>query len=108
MSGGSAMLSSDSQGIQKFILERLVQIHDDILIHDPEFQELGEKPGEIFKRLCAKLTPEDGQLLDEYDCGRMSQMNRQDEVIFSQGLMEGMVFGYWVARVSLGLEKIIV
>jgi hypothetical protein len=102
------MLNSDSQGIQKFILERLVKIHDEILMHDPEFQELGEKPGEILKRLCAKLPPEDSQLLDEYDCGRMNQMNRQDEVIYSQALMDGMIFGYWVARVSLGLEKIIV
>lgn len=98
------MLSSDSQGIQKYILERLVKIHDEILIHDSEFQELGEKPGEIFNQLCARLSPKDGQLLDEYDSSRMSQINRQDEIIFSQGLMEGMVFGSWVARVSLGLE----
>ncbi len=102
------MLNSDSLGIQKFILERLVQIHDEILIHDPEFRKLGEKPGEILKRLCAKLPPEDSRLLDEYDCGRMNQMNRQDEVIYCQALMDGMVFGYWVARVSLGLEKIVV
>jgi hypothetical protein len=102
------MLNSDSQGIQKFILERLVHIHEEILIHDQEFKELGEKPGEIFKRLYSKLPPEDSRLLDEYDCGRMCQMNRQDEIIFSQGLMDGMVFGYWVALVSLGLEKIIV
>lgn len=77
-------------------------------MHDREFRELGEKPGEILKRLCAKLPPEDSQLLDEYDCGRMNQMNRQDEVIYSQALMDGMIFEYWVARVSLGLEKIIV
>ena len=57
------MLSSDSQGIQKFILERLVIIHDEILIHDQEFQELGEELGEIFKRLCAKLPPEDSQFI---------------------------------------------
>jgi hypothetical protein len=102
------MLNSENEGIQKFILERLVKIHDEILIRDPEFRELGEKPGEILKRLCTKLPPEDSQLLDEYDCGRMNQMNRQDEVICSQALMDGMIFGYWVARVSLGLEKIIV
>jgi hypothetical protein len=102
------MLNSNNEGIQKFILERLVKIHDEILMGDREFRELGEKPGEILKRLSAKLPPEDSQLLDEYDCGRMNQMNRQDEVIYSQALMDGMIFGYWVARVSLGLEKIIV
>ncbi|MCL6591963.1 MAG: hypothetical protein K6U80_18690 [Firmicutes bacterium] len=46
------------------------------------------------------------QLLDEYDCGRMSQMNRQDEVIYCQGLMDGMIFGYWVAIVSRRIGKI--
>lgn len=102
------MLNSNSQGIQKYILDQLVKIHDEVLIHDPEFQELGEKPSEILKQLCSKLPPEDGKLLDEYDCGRMNQMNRQDEVIYGQALMDGMIFGYWVARVSLGLEKIIV
>jgi hypothetical protein len=100
------MLNSNSQGIPKYILDRLVKIHDEILIHDPEFQELGEKPGEILKRLCAKLPPEDSQLLDEYDCGRMNQMNRQDEIIYSQALMDGMIFGYWVAIVSQGIGKI--
>jgi hypothetical protein len=59
-------------------------------------------------QLYAKLPSKDSQLLDEYDCGRMNQMNLQDEVIYSQALMNGMIFGYWVARVSLGLEKILV
>jgi hypothetical protein len=100
------MLNSNSQGIPKYILDRLIKIHDEILIHDPEYQELGEKPGEIFKRLCANLPPEYNQLLDEYDCGRMNQMNRQDEIIYSQALMDGMIFGYWVAIVSQGIGKI--
>jgi hypothetical protein len=46
------------------------------------------------------LAPEDKELLDEYDCGWVSQMNRQDEIILSQALLDGFVLGYWVARVS--------
>ena len=100
------MLTSDSQGIQKFILDWLVQIHDETLNHDPELKELGVISGLIFERLRAKLPAEERQLLDDYDDARVNQTNRQDEIIFSQGLMEGMVFGYWVARVSQGVEKI--
>jgi hypothetical protein len=102
------MLNQDSQGIQKYIFDRLGIIYEEILNHDPEYHELGEKPHEIFKRPGDKLPKEDGKLLDEYDCARMQQMNRQDEIIFSQGLMERMIFGYWVAQVSLGLGRIIV
>ena len=102
------MLTSNSQGIQKFILDRLVQIHDETLNHDPEYKGLGMTSGEIFERLRAKLPAEERQLLDDYDDARVNQTNRQDEIIFSQGLMEGMVFGYWVARVSQGVEKITV
>ncbi|TCL61935.1 hypothetical protein EDC14_103037 [Hydrogenispora ethanolica] len=100
------MLNSDSQGIQKFILERLVKIHDELLIHDQEFRELGEKPREILNQLSAKLPPEDSQLLDEYDSERMAQMNRQDELIYSEALMDGILFGYWVALVGRGMGKI--
>lgn len=43
---------------------------------------------------------------DEYDSGRMHQMTRQDEIIYTQGLMEGILWGYWVAVVALGAGKI--
>ena len=94
------MLTSNSHGIQKFILDRLVQIHDETLNHDSEFKELGMKSGKIFERLRAKLPAEERQLLDDYDDAQVNQMNRQDELIFAQGLMDGMVFGYWVAYYS--------
>lgn len=102
------MLTSDSTGIQKFIFDRIIQIHDEILIHDPEFRKLGERPDELLKLIAAKLTPEDRKLLDEYENIWIYQINRQDEIIYSHGLMDGIVFGYWVAMVSHGVEKITV
>ncbi len=102
------MLTNDSKGIQKFIFERLGQIHEEILMNDSEYKELGKNQAEIFKQLFAKLTPEDSKMLDKYDSGRMNQMNRQDEIIFSQGLMDGMALGYWVAVVVQGSGKIVI
>ena len=102
------MLDYHSTGIQKFIFDRLVQIHDEIVFHDPEHRKLGEKPDELMKQLAAKLTPADQDLLDQYDCRRMEQMCRQDEIIYSEGLMDGILFGYWVALVGRGIEKIVV
>lgn len=76
--------------------------------YDPEFRELGEEPGELLKRIATKLSPEEGKLLDEYDEGRIAQMNREEEIIFCQGLMDGMMLGYWVALVSQGIGEIVV
>ncbi len=100
------MLNSRATGIQKFILDRLVQIHDEIVIADPEHQQLGERPDELLQQLSDQLSAPDRQLLDQYDCARLEQLCRQDELIYNEGLMDGIRFGYWVALVGRGVEKI--
>ena len=102
------MLTDKNTGIQKFILDRILQIHEEIVKDDPEFKKLWERPNELLKLIAAKLTPEDKKLLDEYENNWIYPVNRQDEIIYSQGLMDGMVFGYWVAAVGQGVEKIVI
>ena len=102
------MLNYHCIGIQKFILDRICQIHDEIVLDDPEHRKLGERPDELLKQIATKLTPEDKKLLDEYEDIWIEQINRQDELIYSQGLTDGMMFGYWVAMVSEGVGKIVV
>ncbi len=96
------MLNSKSPGIQKFIFERICQIHDAILMRDLEYKELGKLPSELMQRLWAKLTPEDRELLDEYDSERMRQLNRQDEVLYSRGLMDGIMLCHCIERIGRG------
>jgi hypothetical protein len=100
------MLDYHSTGIQKFILDRLAQIHEEIVKDDPEIRELEEKPNELLKLIAAKLTPEDRKLLSEYEDNWIYPINRQDEIIYSEGLMDGIMFGYWVALVGRGVGKI--
>jgi hypothetical protein len=100
------MLTDKDLGIQKFIFDRINQIHDEIVFHDPEHRKMGEEPAELMKQLNAKLTRSDQEILDRFDCARTEQMNRQDEIIYSQALMDGMMFGYWVAMAGRGVEKI--
>jgi hypothetical protein len=61
------MLTSDSKGIQKFILDRITQINDEIVNDDPEYRELLEKVDERKKQIVAKLPPEDKKLLEDYE-----------------------------------------
>ena len=60
------MLTDKDLGIQKFILDRIAQIDNEIVQNDPEYKERGERPGELLKLVAAKLSPEDGALLKEY------------------------------------------
>ena len=72
------MLNSHSTGIQKFILDRLVQIHDEVITPDPEHRQLGNRPDELLQQITVKLAEADRLLLDQYDSARMEQLCRQD------------------------------
>ena len=45
------MLNYKSPGIHSYIFERICQIHDEILMHDREYKELGKVSSELFRRL---------------------------------------------------------
>lgn len=100
------MLTDKSTGIQKFIFDRLNQIDEEIVEADPEYKKLGERPEELMELVAAKLSPEDGQLLKEYDDIWFAQITRRDELIYNAALMDGIMLGYWVAVISRGVEKI--
>jgi hypothetical protein len=61
------MLTSDSKGIQKFILDRITHINDEIVNHDPEYWELLEQVDGRKKQIVAKLPTEDKNLLEDYE-----------------------------------------
>jgi hypothetical protein len=94
------MLGDDSQGIYEFILDRILKIHDKLLPSDPEYQQLGERSDEIRQQLTPSLGPKELALFDDFDCSRAAQMNRQDELIYSRGLMDGIILGSWVERIK--------
>ncbi len=100
------MLSDSHQGIQAMIFEHIMHIHDTILFYDPEYNQLGERPGELLKQIKEKLNTEDQKLLWEYDSEWIKQMNRQDEIIYTQALMRGIAVGYWTALLGQGVGKI--
>jgi hypothetical protein len=80
------MLTDQSKGFQKLIFERLYQIRDEILSPDPEYREL----------------------LEEYDSKQLDQTCRQDEILYSRGLMDGIILCRWIERIGKGEEKSIV
>ena len=91
------MLNYHGTGIQKYILDRLTQIDDEIINNDPKYRELMEQVDEWKKKIAAKLPPEDQELLENYEGRWIARLCRHEEIIFNEALMEGMMFGYWVA-----------
>ncbi len=99
------MLSDQSKGIQKLIFERIYQIRDEILNPDPEYRELSITAAELMDRLLDKLAPEDRELLEEYDSKQMEQTCRQDELIYTRGLQDGIILCHWIERIGRAEEK---
>lgn len=98
------MLSDDNKGLHKLIFERICQIQDEILSNDPEYKELGKAPVELFNQLFQKLSPEDREILEQYDSGRMAQLDREDEIFYCLGLMDGIRLYWWIERIGRGEE----
>ncbi len=99
------MLLSDSEDIQKIIFDRLDKIHERILPLDREYVELEKKPEEILQQLLTTLPSEQQNLLDDYDSSRTALMNRQDELVYIQGMADGILLGRWVDQLRQGAEK---
>ena len=100
------MLSYKNTGIQKFIFDRICKIDEEIVDVDPEYKELCARPAELLKLAAEKLSSEDSELLREYDDIYFGQILRRDELLYTEGLMDGMMLGYWTALVGRGVEKI--
>ncbi len=67
---------------------------------------MGQQPGVLLNKLFAGLPPEERQILDEYDAGRTMQLNRQDELVYGQGLLDGVRLVLWIERVGRGEETL--
>ena len=100
------MLTDSHPGIHAMILEHIMHIHNTILFYDPEYHQLGERPNELLQQIKEKLNSEDQKLLQEYEDETLKQLNRVDEVIYTQALMRGMAIGYWTALLGNGLGEI--
>ncbi len=63
---------------------------------------MGPEAGGVSDQLWARLTPEEQGIFDEFDINRTMQMNRRDELIYSRGLMDGIILAAWVERIKRG------
>ena len=96
------MLSENSKGIKRLIFDRICQIQDEIIIHDHEYQELNKFPSELFNRFFHKLPKEDREILDRYSAENAQQLNRQDEILYTRGLYDGIWLCKWIERIGRG------
>jgi hypothetical protein len=101
------MLTSDSKEIYELIFDRIYKINEEILPRDGEYREWGQKQRSLLDQLCARMNPEDRGLLDEFDVSRTMQMNRRDELLYSRGLMDGILLGWWIDRIRRGEEIVL-
>jgi hypothetical protein len=88
--------------IHALLIHRLDQICDSLLLNDPGCRRLGEEPDQILQRLIKTLTPEERDLLDDYNSGRNAQEGREGELLYAQGIRDGIRLMDWIERVRAG------
>jgi|SRR5690554_4839634 hypothetical protein len=98
-------MRSETEAIKDLIHERIYKIHEEILPYGKEYQELGNRPAEIQRRLMAALSQEGQKMFLEYEEAQTLRMNRQDEILYCRGLVDGILLGHWVDRVRREPEK---
>ena len=92
------MLTYKTTGIQKFIFDRICQIHDEIVFHDPQYREMGEEPAELMKHLNAKLAWSDQEILDRFDCARTEQRKSRMRLSISYTFLKIILILKYISR----------
>lgn len=99
------MSNKNSKDIKDIIHDRLYKIYKEILPQDKKYQELREKSAEILEQLLESLSLEAKEKFSNYDEALTLQMSRQDALIYSRGLVDGILLGYWIDRARQEPEK---
>jgi hypothetical protein len=96
---------SSNEDIKEIIYDRIYKIYKEILPRDKKYQELREKSAEILEQLLESLSGDEKEKLSDYDEALTLQMSRQDALIYSRGLVDGILLGYWIDRARQEPEK---
>jgi hypothetical protein len=72
-----------------FMNNRTTEIHDRLLLRDREHIRLAKESRRVMDRLIVSLNPEQHQLFLEYESAANDVKNWEDEVIYRQGLIDG-------------------
>jgi hypothetical protein len=85
--------------LKDFLTVRTLELYEKILPHDQKHVCLEEETYRTFQQLYASLDPEAQDFFRLYESAKANQDNRKDELIYRQGLTDGLRLGQTVDRI---------
>ncbi len=87
-----------------FILGRVMECYEKLLRSDPEFTRLDAEMGQAMDRLMEQLDPAVQQFFLDYESTANTLARWENELIYRQGLIDGLRLADWVDRIKRGEE----
>ena len=83
-----------------YILRRTIELHDHLLPCDREYTRLREVYRQAMDQLIARLDLDQYQLFLDFESAATSLVNRSDELVYRQGLIDGVRLGRCVEEIK--------
>lgn len=88
--------------LNDFLITRTIELHEHFLPHDQEHSHLQNEYCHTMSQLTARLDPEEYELFLDFESAGNSLMCKDDELIYKQGLIDGLRLGDYIDRIRRG------
>ena len=85
-----------------FLNDRTTELYDHLILHDRKHARLAKESRHAMNQLTASLAPEQHELFLDYESAVNCLLNREDELIYQQGLIDGLRMGYYIDKIRRG------
>lgn len=82
--------------LNDFLIDRTAEIHEALVPRDREYQRLHADFSRTMDQLTAGFDPETYQLFLDYESAATGRVNRSEELVYRQGLIDGLRLGRYI------------
>lgn len=83
------MLKSFKETFGDFMLDRTIEIGDNVLMHNEEYKQIGNKADELFHQIKKLLPKKQQHLMLDLESYYNDKMTLSQDIIYEQGLKDG-------------------
>jgi hypothetical protein len=98
------MLKTWPDVFEDFVKHRTIELVDKFFSQDREYTRLQEELSQELAQLSTGLDPEENQLFQNYQNAAAGRESRRGDLLYQQGLMDGLRLGELIDRISQGIK----
>ncbi len=88
--------------LEDFLGDRTLELCQKLLSRDREYIRREKEYDQALDRFTGSLGPEEFRLFLDYESAANAMAGREDELIYRQGLIDGVRLGYYIDRIRQG------